>query len=125
MSVFESLAVILGALVFGIYVIIEVTKVVQSMVHVIVTGVEHTLSLSVEHRWMLLWNFYVSSVLTGAAFAAALALALAHVARNAPDPGIRMLAYVVTLIWSIASVLWLLAGINGFVYMASILRKAR
>lgn len=125
MSVFESLALIVGALVFGIYVIMEVTKMVQAMVHVIVTGIENALPLSVEHRWMLLWNFYVASVLTGAAFAASLALALAQVAAHVSDPGIRMVAYVVTLVWGIASVLWILAGINGFVYMASVLRKAR
>jgi hypothetical protein len=125
MSVFEALALIIGTLVFGIYVIMNVARMVESMVHVITTGVENALPLSVEHRWMLLWNFYVSTVLTGAAFAAAMALALAQVPGNVADPRVRTLAYVVTLVWSIASVLWVLGGINGFVYMAHVLRKAR
>ncbi len=125
MSVFEALTLILGALVFGIYVIMGISRMSESLGRVIYTGVQDGLPLSLEHRWMILWNYYLATMLTGAAFGAGTAMALAQVARHVADPKIRTLAHVVMIGWILSSLLWVLGGINGVLYLSSALKKAR
>jgi hypothetical protein len=124
MSTFQALALILGTMAFGIHVIMGISKMVESTSLVIVTGVHKGLPLSTEYRWMMLWNFYTPTLLTGAALAAGGAFALAQVGKNVADPTVRTLAFVCAGGASLSSLLWVLGGINGVLYIASVLRKA-
>jgi hypothetical protein len=125
MSTFQAIALILVTMISGIHVGMGITRVAWETAHAIVIGVYQGLPLSIEHRWLILWNFYVSTMLTGASLAGAAALAFVQVGKHVADPALRNLAYLLAGGWSLISLLWLLGGINGVIYMVSVLRKTK
>lgn len=84
MSIFEALALISFTIVFGIAVLMKISTMSASFSHLIATGVENGFPLSLEYRWMMLWNFYISTMMTGLGFAAGVALVLVQIRTRPP-----------------------------------------
>ena len=61
MSTFQALALLLGAAISAVYVLVHIQGVTRSLAAMIVTGVEDGLPVSIEYRWHLFWANYLPS----------------------------------------------------------------
>lgn len=125
MSNFQALALILITMGVGVYVIVDLQKYAQAMLLVLATGVDKVVPISIEHRWMVLWSFYVPNAAFGVALTAAGAFGLAQVGINVTDPAVRAFAYLCAGGSGLSSLMWILGTASGVHYAASILRERK
>ena len=123
MSSFQALALILVTMAVGVHVIVGLQRYAQSMLLALATGVDRGVPISVEHRWMVLWSFYVPNASFGVALTAAGAIGLAQIGMNVADPTVRVFAYLCAGGSGLSSLMWILGTASGVHYAASILRE--
>lgn len=88
------------------------------------TGVDNGLPVSVEHRRIVLWNFYVPNGAMIVALAAVSAAALAQVGRNVADPVVQALAYITGGGAGLVAFSWTFGTAIGVTYMVPILKSS-
>jgi len=124
MSSFQALALILGATIFGVYVLGVLQKECRAISLALQSGVEDGVPITPAYRWTILWSFYVPALMYGFSLATVGAFGFVQVGMNVADPKIRMLAYLCAGGAGLSSIFWALGGLNGVIYASSILRKA-
>ena len=124
MGSFQTLALILGGTISGVYVLGMLQKECRAISLVLETGVEKGVAITPAYRWTVLWSFYVPVLLYGFFLATVGAFGFLQIGMNVADPKLSALAYLCAGGAGLSSIFWALGGLNGVIYTSSTLRKA-
>ena len=124
MSAFEGIALILGATLSAVYLLIVLQREIRSLNLVLQTGVEEGVPVTVEYRWMVLWTFYLPTAMFAIALLTILALAAIQIGMNVADLKIRTLAYLCAAGAGTSTIMWSIGLANGLILHIPTLRKA-
>ena len=125
MSTFQALALILATSLFGLHLILIMGKMTETQSHIILTGVYNGVSLSTEHREMVVWTYYWSTMIAAMLTQVLLAVDFVLIGKNVAEPAVQLLAYVSAGVFCAGTLLWLAATIFGLIQFTSVLRKTR
>lgn len=124
MSTFQALALLLGGAISSVYVLVHIQGVTQSLLAIIVTGVEDGVPVSIEYLWALFWNNYLPAAMYALFLAAFGCAASIYLGNQVDDAKLRMLAFLLASGAGLSAAFWALGIVNGSIFVVSTLKKA-
>ncbi|UCD23548.1 MAG: hypothetical protein JSW51_10955, partial [Gemmatimonadota bacterium] len=123
MSVLNEIGLNLAILIPYVLLTVLVDRWIQHRSDAIVSGVVRGVTVSVKHRWSLLYMRLLPNIVVGILFHGMMALGWLIVASNMSSEEVRRFSYLMAFFASGGFALWLLLAPLWFLHLASVLRR--
>jgi hypothetical protein len=124
MSEFTSLVAIAFYIIAGFFLFFYITKMANDIAAQIVVGFVLGRPISTKHRFLLLYQTWMSYATCLVALGPLLAGSLYLMAEHVDTEGVKLLAYGGVFVAMVGSLMWLVHGATAFLHYRAIIREA-
>lgn len=124
MSILEEIGLNLAITIPYVLLTVLVDRWIQNRSDAIVSGVVRGVTVSIKHRWSLLYMRLLPNIVVGILFHGMMALGWLIVASNMSSEEVRRFSYLMAFFTFGGFMLWLLLAPIWFLHLVSVLRQA-